>query len=69
MALRLAPPIEANLINYLWPALIVLLSALLLKGHSLTWRHALGGQRLHGTHLAAMARIVGGAVFGKAAAY
>ena len=26
MALRLAPPIEANLLNYLWPLLIVLLS-------------------------------------------
>jgi drug/metabolite transporter (DMT)-like permease len=29
MALRLAPPVEANLINYLWPLLIVLFSALL----------------------------------------
>ena len=29
MALRLAPPVEANLINYLWPLLIVLLSGLL----------------------------------------
>jgi len=26
LALRLAPPVEANLINYLWPLLIVLLS-------------------------------------------
>src|SRR5439155_282145 len=26
LALRLAPPIEANLINYLWPLLIVVLS-------------------------------------------
>jgi len=29
MALRLAPPVAANLINYLWPLLIVLLSGLL----------------------------------------
>nr|WP_148219743.1 EamA family transporter [Azospirillum sp. B510] len=29
MALRTAPPVEANLINYLWPLLIVLFSALL----------------------------------------
>ncbi|WP_437373835.1 EamA family transporter [Inquilinus limosus] len=29
MALRLAPPVEANLINYAWPLLIVLFSALL----------------------------------------
>jgi drug/metabolite transporter (DMT)-like permease len=30
LALRLAPPAEAQLINYLWPLLIVLLAALLL---------------------------------------
>ncbi len=29
MALQAAPPVEANLINYLWPLLIVLFSALL----------------------------------------
>ena len=29
VALRLAPPVEANLINYLWPLLIVLFSGLL----------------------------------------
>lgn len=39
-ALQLAPPAEANLINYLWPLLIVLLSA------------PLAGQRLGWTHLA-----------------
>src|SRR6266705_4465162 len=37
MALRLAPPAEAQLLNYLWPLLIVLFSALLpderLKAH------------------------------------
>src|SRR5690349_781075 len=32
MALRNAPPLEANLINYLWPLLIVVLSPLFLKG-------------------------------------
>jgi drug/metabolite transporter (DMT)-like permease len=31
LALRLAPPAEAGLINYLWPLLIVLLSGLLLR--------------------------------------
>lgn len=40
IALRLAPPAEAGLINYLWPLLIVLFSALLpgerLKPHHLT---------------------------------
>jgi drug/metabolite transporter (DMT)-like permease len=39
-ALQLAPPAEANLVNYLWPLLIVLLSA------------PLAGQRLGWTHLA-----------------
>ena len=39
MALRLAPPVEANLINYLWPLLIVILSPLILPGYSLRARH------------------------------
>jgi drug/metabolite transporter (DMT)-like permease len=34
LALRRAPPVEANLVNYLWPLLIVLLTPLLLPG----WR-------------------------------
>jgi drug/metabolite transporter (DMT)-like permease len=33
LALRLAPPAEAQLVNYLWPVLIVLLSALLPGEH------------------------------------
>jgi drug/metabolite transporter (DMT)-like permease len=41
LALRLAPPVEANLLNYLWPLLIVLLSALL-PGQRLRWRHLAG---------------------------
>ena len=40
-ALQLAPPAEANLINYLWPLLIVLLSAPL-AGERLGWTHLLG---------------------------
>ncbi len=40
-ALALAPPASANLLNYSWPLLIVLLSAPLL-GLRLTWRHAAG---------------------------
>lgn len=43
MAFRLAPPVEANLINYLWPLLIVLLSPLILPGFRLAWTHWLGG--------------------------
>jgi drug/metabolite transporter (DMT)-like permease len=39
LALRNAPAIEANLVNYLWPLLIVLLAPWLLPGVRLTWRH------------------------------
>ena len=39
MALRNAPPIEANLINYLWPLFIVVLSPLFLQGYSLRPYH------------------------------
>jgi drug/metabolite transporter (DMT)-like permease len=40
-ALRLAPPAEAGLISYLWPLLIVLMSALL-PGERLRFGHVLG---------------------------
>jgi drug/metabolite transporter (DMT)-like permease len=40
-ALRLAPPAEANLVNYLWPLLIVLLAAPL-AGERLRWWHIAG---------------------------
>jgi drug/metabolite transporter (DMT)-like permease len=36
LALRLAPPVEANLVNYLWPVLIVAMSP------PLGWRHVAG---------------------------
>lgn len=41
LALKLAPPLEASLINYLWPLLIVLFSALL-PGEKLRWFHVAG---------------------------
>jgi drug/metabolite transporter (DMT)-like permease len=41
LALRLAPPAEAALVNYLWPLLIVLFSALL-PGERLKAHHILG---------------------------
>lgn len=41
MALRLAPPVEANLINYLWPLLIVVFAAFL-PGERLRGRHIVG---------------------------
>ena len=40
-ALRHAPPVEAGLINYLWPLLIVVFSALL-PGEKLRWQHIAG---------------------------
>ena len=40
-AVRSAPVIEANLINYLWPLLIVLGSALM-PGEGLRWHHVAG---------------------------
>ena len=42
VAFRLAPAVEANLLNYLWPLLIVLLSPVLLPGYHLNTRHILG---------------------------
>ena len=39
MALRNAPPVEANLINYLWPLLIVVLSPLFLRHFVLNSKH------------------------------
>ncbi len=41
LALRLAPPAEAGLLNYLWPLLIVLLSSLL-PGERLKPHHVIG---------------------------
>lgn len=39
IALRLAPPVEANLVNYLWPLLMVVLSPLLLRNVHLRAMH------------------------------
>lgn len=41
VALKLAPPVEASLVNYLWPLLIVLFSSLL-PGEKLLPRHVVG---------------------------
>jgi drug/metabolite transporter (DMT)-like permease len=40
-SLRNAPPVEAGLINYFWPLLIVLFSAML-PGERLKWHHVAG---------------------------
>ena len=39
MALRKAPAVEANLINYLWPLGMVVMAPLFLPGHTLRARH------------------------------
>jgi drug/metabolite transporter (DMT)-like permease len=39
IALRHAPPVQANLVNYLWPLGIVVMAPLFLRGVSLTGRH------------------------------
>jgi drug/metabolite transporter (DMT)-like permease len=41
-AFRVAPSVEVNLINYLWPLLIVLLSPVFLRGFRLGPRHVAG---------------------------
>ena len=43
MALRFAPPVEANLVNYTWPLLIVLLTPVFLPGWRLTVWHVVAG--------------------------
>lgn len=52
MALRLSPPVQANLVNYLWPLLMVVLAPVILPG-----------VRLHPVHvLAALLGFTGAAV-------
>jgi drug/metabolite transporter (DMT)-like permease len=41
LALRRAPPVEANLVNYLWPLLIVVLAPLIVPGVRWSGQHAL----------------------------
>lgn len=57
IALRNAPPVEANLVNYLWPLFIVVLSPVVLPGVALRLPHVLAA--LLGFAGAAIA-IVGG---------
>ena len=43
IALRNAPPVEANLVNYLWPLLMVLLAPMFLPGLKLRVQHVVAG--------------------------
>jgi len=58
IALRLAPPVEANLVNYLWPLLIVVLAPVMLPGLRLKAAHVLAA--LAGFAGAAIAILGGG---------
>lgn len=58
MALRTAPPVQANLVNYLWPLLIVVLAPVLLPNTAWRLRHVVAA--LVGFAGAALA-MVGGA--------
>lgn len=62
LALRLAPPVEANLVNYLWPLLIVVLAPVFLPGLRLKPAHVLAA--LAGFAGAAIAILGGGQASG-----
>lgn len=63
-ALALAPPVEANLINYLWPLLIVVFAGLL-PGERLRWWHIAGAF----AGLAGCVLLIGGGAGGIEARY
>lgn len=62
IALRVAPPVEANLVNYLWPLLIVVLAPLFLPALRLRAAHLLAA--LAGFAGAAIAILGGGGASG-----
>lgn len=62
IALRLAPPVEANLVNYLWPLLMVVLAPVFLREVKLRPVHVLAA--LAGFAGAAIAILGGGGVPG-----
>ena len=62
IALRLAPPVEANLVNYLWPLFIVVLAPVFLPGLKLKATHVLAA--IAGFAGAAVAILGGGGAQG-----
>jgi drug/metabolite transporter (DMT)-like permease len=62
IALRVAPPVQANLVNYLWPLFIVVLAPLFLPGMQLKTAHVLAA--LAGFSGAAIAILGGGSASG-----
>ncbi len=61
-ALQMAPAVQANLVNYLWPLLMVVIAPLFLKGTLLTLRHVIAA--LVGFAGAALAITSGGELTG-----
>ncbi|MDD5028360.1 MAG: DMT family transporter [Rhodoferax sp.] len=66
VALRDAPPVQANLLNYLWPLLIVVLAPVLLPGMTLRPLHI--GAAILGFAGAAIVILGGGGTIGAVAA-
>ncbi len=65
--LQSAPSVQANLVNYLWPLLIVVLTPLFIRGTSLTLRHitaALAGFAGAGLAILSGTELVGGFAIG-----
>ena len=62
IALRMAPPVEANLVNYLWPLFIVVLAPVFLPGVQLKPAHVIAA--LAGFAGAAIAILGGGSASG-----
>ena len=70
IALRHAPPVEANLVNYLWPLFMVVLAPVLLPGVSLRPLHVIAALLgFTGAAIAILGARSGGATAGGTAAY
>ena len=69
MALRIAPPVEANLVNYLWPLLMVVLAPVLLTGMSLRPVHVVAALLGFAGAAAAILGAQGAAASGPATSY
>jgi drug/metabolite transporter (DMT)-like permease len=70
IALRNAPPVEANLVNYLWPLFMVVLAPLLLKGMTLRPLHLVAALiGFTGAAIAILGARSGGVSMGASPAY
>ncbi|MFZ3120998.1 MAG: DMT family transporter, partial [Variovorax sp.] len=70
IALRHAPPVEANLVNYLWPLFMVVLAPLLLKGMTLRPLHVVAALLgFVGAAIAILGARSGGVTMGATPAY